>query len=238
MIGSHRMPTLFAVAALVACAAVARAQDAGEPRRGGEVYRACVGCHSLVPQVHLTGPSLSGILGRRPGEAAGYDRYSEQLAGQDFVWDADTLNAWLADPAAMVPGTHMIFRGIADDRARGDLIAFLKLATEPGGHEAVVERRLVPPEYAQGQMPEPLRGAPPDRHVTALRHCGDSYFVTTADGRETPFWEMNVRLKLDTRWTGPEPGKPVIVGAGMMGDRVSIVFSSIEELTRFLVEKC
>ena len=39
---------------------------------------------------------------------------------------------------------------------------------------------------------------------------------------------MNVRLKVDTRATGPAADIPVIVGAGMVGDRVSIVFSNIE----------
>jgi cytochrome c len=72
----------------------------------------------------------------------------------------------------------------------------------------------------------------------ALRHCGDSYFVKTADGAETPFFEMNVRLKLDTRSTGPEAGKPVIVGAGMLGDRASVIFASVDDLTRFVVEQC
>jgi cytochrome c len=74
--------------------------------------------------------------------------------------------------------------------------------------------------------------------VTAIRHCGDSYFVTTADGAETPFFEMNVRLKLDTRSTGPEAGQPVITGAGMMGDRVNIIFASVADLARFVVEQC
>jgi cytochrome c len=49
---------------------------------------------------------------------------------------------------------------------------------------------------------------------------------------------MNVRLKLDTRETGPQAGRPEIVGAGMVGDRVSIVFSSLQELSRFITEKC
>ena len=74
--------------------------------------------------------------------------------------------------------------------------------------------------------------------MTKIRHCRDSYFVTTADGTETPYWEMNLRLKLDTRDTGPEPGKPVIVGSGMMGDRASVVFARLEELTRFIEEGC
>lgn len=117
-------------------------------------------------------------------------------------------------------------------------MAFLKLATAPGGAEAVVAQKLVPPEYAMGQLPEPLAPVPPEQQVTKVRHCGDTYFVATADGVETPLWEMNVRLKLDTRSTGPAPGKPAIVGAGMTGDRFSIVFSSLAELTSFVVEEC
>src|SRR3546814_3544749 len=54
-------------------------------------------------------------------------------------------------------------------------------------------------------LPISLTPTPPGAQVTRIRHCGDSYFVTTADGAETAHWEMNVRLKLDTRDTGPEP---------------------------------
>jgi cytochrome c len=217
---------------------LAAAQDLGDAHHGGELYRACVVCHSLEPDSHLTGPSLAGAFGREAGRAAGFDRYSAGLKAAKFVWDADTLNAWLAAPQAMIPGTTMTFPGIEDDSARADLIAFLEVAMAPGGHEAVVAEKLAPLEYAQGQTPEPLARAPDDQTVTAIRHCGDSYFVTTADGAETSFFEMNVRLKLDSRSTGPEPGKPVIVGAGMMGDRVNIIFASIADLSRFLVEKC
>lgn len=100
----------------------------------------------------------------------------------------------------------MIFRGISDDQARADLIAFLVLAAAPGRHEEVVAQGLAPKEHVQGQQPEPLGQAPAEQRVTAVRHCRDSYFVTTANGEEMPFWEMNVRLKLDTRATGPASG--------------------------------
>lgn len=59
-----------------------------------------------------------------------------------------------------------------------------------------------------------------------------------ADGATTPFWEMNVRPKLDTRATGPTPGRSVVAGAGMQGDRVAVIFSSVEEIKRFVAEKC
>jgi len=228
---------VYALAGLVVAAGGAVAAE-GDAKRGGEVYRACVACHSLEPGVHLTGPSLAGLWGETAGKTDDFMRYSQGLKLADFAWDEITLNAWLADPGSMVPGTYMVFRGIEDDRARADLIAFLELAMAPDGADAVVERSLIPSEYIRGQQPDPLSGAPEHVQVSAIRHCGDSYFVTTANGTETPFWETNVRLKVDSRTTGPEPGKPVIAGAGMMGDRVSVIFSSVDELKQFVEEKC
>ncbi len=214
------------------------AQLAGDPERGGQIYRNCVSCHALQPGVHSSGPSLAGLWGQSPGSAKDFKRYSKELRGAKFVWDADTLNAWIADPGALVPGTFMNFRGIQKDQHRADLIAFLKIAMAPGGAEVVIGRNLVPREYTEGQIPSPVKSLPSSAQVKQVRHCGDSYFVTTADGRETPYWEMNVRLKLDTRTTGPAANKPMIVGAGMVGDRVSIVFSNVAEIPRFVVEKC
>jgi cytochrome c len=227
---------LLATVALSATAA--QAQLDGDPERGGAQYRACVACHSLEAGTHLTGPSLAGLLGAKAGQAEGFIRYSQGLKSADFAWDETTLYAWLADPRAMIPDTSMTFRGIAADQARADLMAFLAIAMAPGGAKTVLDRSLVPAEYVRGQKPGSLKSAPPRAQVTKIKHCRDSYFVTTADGTETPFWEMNLRLKLDTRETGPEPGKPVIVGAGMQGDRASVVFARLEELTRFITERC
>lgn len=212
------------------------AQD--NPKRGGEIYRACAACHSLQSGVHLSGPSLADMWSKRAGTAEGFLRYSQALKSQDIAWDENTLNAWLADPKAMVPGNYMTFRGIRGDRDRGDLIAFLKLAMSTGGTAAVIDKELISADLAEGQRPEPLSAAAPQQQVTALRHCRDTYFVTTADGTETPYWEMNVRLKTDTSKTGPLPGKPVIVGAGMMGDRVSIIFANPGEIATTLTSTC
>lgn len=230
---------LISLLSAVAVAATApRAQIDGDAKRGAEHYRACVACHSLEAGTHLTGPSLAGLWGQEAGQADDFIRYSRGLSSADFTWDQTTLDAWLADPRAMIPDTYMMFRGISDDQARADLVAFLAIAMASGGAKAVVERGLAPAEYVRGQKPDPLKSVPPHAQVTKIRHCGDSYFVTTADGVETPYWELNVRLKLDTGETGPEPGKPVIVGSGMMGDRVSVVFARLEELVRFILEAC
>jgi cytochrome c len=230
----------FTAGALVATVAMAapsaRAED--NPKRGAEMYRACAACHSLQPGVHLTGPSLAELWGKRAGAAEGFLRYSQALKAADITWDENTLNAWLADPKAMVPGNYMSFRGIRGNRDRGDLIAFLRIAMAAGGTKAVIDKGLISADTAEGQRPEPLGSAGPHRQITGLRHCRDTYFVTTADGRVRPYWEMNVRLKIDTSDRGPPPGKPVIVGSGMMGDRVSIVFADPREIASTIKDSC
>src|SRR3546814_5947172 len=123
----------------------------------------------------LTGPSLAGLWQGPAGKVEGFARYSAGLRSADFDWDATVLDAWLADPRAMIPDTRMVFRGIPAEQDRADLVAFLALAMAPGGAEAVVERDLVPADYARGQKPEPMTPTPPGAQVPRIRHCGDSY---------------------------------------------------------------
>lgn len=210
----------------------------GDPARGAEVYRACAACHSLVPGMHLTGPSLSGLIGRAAGTAEGFVRYSPALRDADFDWEQDTLDAFVKDPQVMFPGTYMAFPGIPDDMQRADLVEFLALATAPDGVERAIADGLIAPQIASGQVPPMLGDPPPEGRITSIRHCRDSYFIATADGSETPFWEKNVRIKIDSAETGPPAGVPVVLGAGMRGDRVSVIFSSLEDLREFLQEEC
>lgn len=77
-----------------------------------------------------------------------------------------------------------------------------------------------------------------DRRVSAIRHCGDAYHVTTETGRTIPYWEFNLRFKTDSSASGPARGKPVLAPQGMQGDRAQVVFSGLDDLKRFLVERC
>jgi cytochrome c len=226
------------LACVLASGGISVANADGDAKAGAKNYRACAACHSLEPGVHLTGPSLAGLWGKKAGTLQDFVRYSKELRSAGLVWDENTLNAWLAYPERLVPGNYMVFRGIEDNKARGDLIAFLKDAMSPGGAKSVVDKGLIRKEAALGQSPEPLHDVGADQQVTAIRHCHGTYFVTTADGKERPYWEMNVRLKTDTAGTGPKPNQPVIVGAGMMGDRVSIVFADPDEIGRTVKAQC
>lgn len=215
---------LAAALSLLKTLPVTHAQPA--PQHGIQVFRACVACHSLEPGRHLTGPSLANVLGRKAGEAPGFQRYSDALKRSGIIWDERSLDAWLRDPAALIPGNTMTFRGINDEKARRGVIAYLKAADS------------TPVARQSGLRLPDLKKAPPDAIVKAVRHCGDTFFVTTQTGGVHKIWEFNLRLKIDSRDTGPSPGKPVMVGAGMQGDRASIVFSALSDIGELVKENC
>jgi cytochrome c len=188
--------------------------------------------------VHLTGPSLADMWGRKAATVADYGRYTQALKKADIVWDENSLQAWIADPQIMVPGTNMTFRGIDRHDARLSLVAFLRLALAPGGGAKAVKEGLIPQQLAEGQIPPDLSSPDPKERITSIRHCRDAYHIATADGSEFPFWETNVRIKTDTSARGPKKGEPVLLRSGMAGDRISVVFASLEDIGRLIPEKC
>lgn len=223
---------------LVACAGLAlswqlvpaaSAAD-GDPEAGSKAFGVCSACHSLRPGVNMTGPSLAGIWGRKAGSLTSFPRYSAVLADSGVVWNAQTLDAWLADPARFIPHNLMTFRGIADAKARADLIALLRLAGPDGPTGAAVAA----PEV----MDPDLKTEPPTRQVIAISFCGDTYRVTTGDGSTRAFWERSLRFETDQSARGPKPGVPVIMPAGMLGDRASVIFSHPEEIDRAIKRTC
>ena len=181
----------------------------------------------------MTGPSLAGVWQRRAGSGEGFARYSEALKRSGAVWNEATLDAWLRNPAAFAPGNFMSVAGIADAGARSDLIAYLRTISErgPASPKPPGGRSL------RGTFPD-LRTAGPEVSVASIRHCGDSYWVTTASGRVLPYWEFNLRFKTDSSARGPARGKPVMVGAASMGDRAQVVFAEPGEISKFVKTQC
>jgi cytochrome c len=210
------------------------AYAAGDPKAGARAYRACGACHSLAPGRHMTGPSLSQFWGRKAGTAKGYARYSPALKSSNLVWNERTLDGWLADPKAVVPGSTMFFRGIKNAQSRSDLIAFLKsVGTKDSNAQSAQTGGMM-----QGPRLTDLKTVGPGGQVTAIELCGDSYRVTTAAGELPPFWEFNLRFKTDASETGPLKGRPAIMSAGMMGDRASVIFSDPAEISAFIKKRC
>jgi cytochrome c len=120
-----RIPISAAILALaVSCALPAAA--AGDPAAGERVFKTqCGACHSPFAGKNLVGPSLHAIFGRHSGSIEGF-RYSAANKSANLVWDEATLDKYLTNPKAIVPGTTMTFAGIKNDAQRADLIAYLK----------------------------------------------------------------------------------------------------------------
>lgn len=94
----------------------------GDALRGQQVYEArCGGCHSV--EADRVGPRHAGVFGRRAGAVPGF-AYSPALATSKLVWNGATLDRWLNNPEALVPGQRMGY-SLADPALRADVIAYL-----------------------------------------------------------------------------------------------------------------
>ncbi|MGI8839570.1 MAG: c-type cytochrome [Caulobacteraceae bacterium] len=100
----------------------------------GEVkFALCKSCHTTAPDgPDMTGPNLNGVFGRRAGTKPGF-AYSDALKLSKITWDAATIDKWISNPRADVPGTKMTYLGLESPKDRIDLIAYLKLTTTPKG---------------------------------------------------------------------------------------------------------
>ena len=216
-----------AVRAAMAVTGARAAPASGDAARGAQLYRACMACHSLVPDRNMSGPSLAGVWQRKAGSLESFRRYSPALKAAGLAWDEKSLDAWLKSPAEFVPGNRMTFPGMREATQRADLIAFLKAASSGR-----------PPGPAIGEPGfQDLKKLGPGHEVRAIRYCRDTYHVTTADGQTADFWEVNLRLT-DSTETGPVAGRPAILPAGMQGDRASVFFASPDEFSAFIKHQC
>lgn len=208
---------------------------AGDAAHGAQLFRQCAACHSVEPGEHMTGPSLAHAWHHEAGTVEGFARYTDALKRSGLRWDDATLDRWLASPQKLVPGTAMTFPGVRDGQARQDLIAYLKSVDAGKAPSAAKGGGGM---MGMGGQKIDLKKAPPAGQVRSITHCRDTYAIETADGKVEKIWEYNLRFKTDSSKLGPSPGKPVAVGAGMQGDRASIVFASPEEISATIKQQC
>lgn len=111
---------LLIASLLFAAAAVPARAEGGQ----AEFRRYCTICHSSEPGHNKVGPSLAGVVGRRAGSVPDFT-YSSANKNSGIVWTKEKLDAYLADPQAVVPGTAMMFPGIKNAADRHALIDYL-----------------------------------------------------------------------------------------------------------------
>jgi cytochrome c len=116
---------LAAVTAFLALTAVPA--QAADPAEGEKIFRRfCTACHITTAEgPKRLGPTLAGLIGRKSGSVEGF-RYSEANKKADITWSAQTLDPYLKDPKAVIPGTIMAFAGVKKDDERENLISYLQ----------------------------------------------------------------------------------------------------------------
>ena len=157
--GRRLLPGLLAAA--VAAVLPAVAAWGADAERGRTLYGQCKRCHQAGDGAeHRIGPHLNDIFGRTAGSLADY-RYSRAMkaaGGDGLVWSAKTLGAFLSRPSALVPGSRMIFKGMARAGDREDLLAWLRAFS--GGRSALppAEPTATPEEYGLDPRILTIRG--------------------------------------------------------------------------------
>jgi cytochrome c len=123
---------LLALAALLAAPVAYVSDFKGNADNGRELFtiNACSTCHGVTKENNMTvGPNLVGVMGRQAGTTKSLMGPSENLKKYGVIWSVETLDEFLTNPNAKVPGTAMIGM-LADPQQRADVIAYLSTLKE------------------------------------------------------------------------------------------------------------
>ena len=118
-----RVLILIALGAIISQPAMA-----ADVASGARVFKAqCSLCHATTAVAPPgVGPTLAGVVGRRAGSQSAYAaRYSPAMRGLRRIWTPDSLRAYIASPAKVVPGNHMPYAGLHNPAQVADIVAYL-----------------------------------------------------------------------------------------------------------------
>ena len=150
---------------------------AAEPAEAGaKVFRKCRACHSPDAGVNKVGPSLHGVFGRPAGSLEDY-AYSRAMKQSDQTWDEVALDAFLADPAAAVPGNKMTFAGLRSEKDRKAVVAYLKSISGAGAASAAVAPAITAAPVVAIADPSIPAGYVPDVKYTLLTGIAEGRMV-------------------------------------------------------------
>ena len=100
----------------------------GDAAKGEKVFNKCKACHAVGENAkNKVGPILNGIVDTQAGQNPDL-KYSDALlskSAEGLMWDEETLETFLRNPKALIPGTKMSFAGLRKDDEIKDLIAYL-----------------------------------------------------------------------------------------------------------------
>jgi len=88
-------------------------------------FARCAVCHNAAKGAgDKLGPNLWGVYGHPMGQ--GSFAFSDAVKNSGLTLDEATLDKWIENPRALVPGNMMSFPGIKDPAKRQEIIDYLK----------------------------------------------------------------------------------------------------------------
>jgi cytochrome c len=113
------------LAAAAAFAIAAAGPALAQPPAAPPDFAICAACHeSTAGAKPSLGPNLFGVGGRKAGGVPDYD-YSDAIKKSGITWTADTLQAFVLDPAKTIPGNKMDYPGASDPAAAKAIADYL-----------------------------------------------------------------------------------------------------------------
>ena len=105
----------------------------------GEVlFGECRDCHNFAEGAGpgRKAPNLWGVYGRTAATAPGWD-YTPELRASGIVWTETTMEKWLRNPGALVPGTKMDFQ-VPNEEQRELVLEYMRNA-DPAGYMRAIQ---------------------------------------------------------------------------------------------------
>jgi glucose/arabinose dehydrogenase len=174
----------------------------------------CALCHAtrLGPRntpISGQGPSLVGVVGHRAGAGSNFN-FTKALVESRLNWDSATLDRFLANPTAAVPGTSMPIP-VPSAENRRNLIAYLSTLTAPAGFSPTA----APVPMSAGDAGDWHHAAPGVEHAFELAALPAPYSTTSAGNPPKV-----VEKPADEGLTVPPNFKVRLFAAGLSGPRL------------------
>lgn len=121
MCKSRSLVALAALTLVVGAYTVAPAHASGQSAFEQE----CGDCHSAKAGRNKKGPSLAGVVGRKPGSVADFDKYSDTMKSLSTPWSPDRIAAYIRNPRAVVKGGTMKYDGLSDEAMVSEIVGYV-----------------------------------------------------------------------------------------------------------------
>jgi cytochrome c len=118
-------------AAAFDAAKVVSAIAAGKPESGQGTFKKCLACHTAdKTSASKAGPNLWGVVGRKRATREDFSGYSDAMKAKGGEWTFEDLAGFVHSPKGWLPGTKMLFPGVAEPGDVADLLAYIRTLSD------------------------------------------------------------------------------------------------------------